>query len=88
MIRRRRRTSDQTLRGRIGAYRLHALHDSLVTTAKARKAFLDSFEVQVDPDGVLTLEERRRRATAARRAHFIRLARLSAISRRAQRPLG
>lgn len=69
-------------RGRIGALRLHATHDSREVTAPARKAFLARFEREVDPDGVLTVEERLRRAEFARRAHFTRLAHASAKSRR------
>jgi hypothetical protein len=73
------------LLGRIGAHRLHATHDSRETTAKARATFLDTFEREVDPEGVLSPEERRRRAQHARSAHFARLALLSAESRRGKR---
>ena len=69
------------LLGRIGAYRLHATHDPRETTAKARATFLERFEREVDPDGVLPPEERRRRAHYARRAHFARLALASARAR-------
>ncbi len=65
------------LRGRIGAYRLHATHDPTETTAKARAAFLGRFEKEVDPDGILPEAERMRRADFARRAFFARLARAS-----------
>ena len=44
-------------------------------------AFLSRFEREVDPDGTLTPEERRRRAVAARKAHMARLAHLSATKR-------
>ena len=37
------------LRGRIGAYRLHATHDPRETTAKARATFLASFRAQWRP---------------------------------------
>ena len=76
--------SDASLRGRIGAYKLHATHDSRETTARARAAFLEKFVDEVDPDRVLTEEERFRRATFARKAYFARLARQSAL-KRAQR---
>ena len=66
------------LLGRIGAYRLHATRDSKATTAKARATFLSRFEREVDPDGVLPADERRRRAEYARKAHFARLAPASA----------
>ena len=64
----------RSLRGRLGAFVLHSTHDSRELTANGRKAFLDRFETQVDPDGVLPVEERRRRADAALRAHMTRLA--------------
>jgi hypothetical protein len=70
---------------RIGAHRLHATHDSREITAKARATFLDKFEQEVDPDGVLSVEERQRRAQHARSGHFARLALLSAESRRGKR---
>ena len=69
------------MRGRIGAYRLHATHDPRETTARARAAFLARFEREVDEDGVLEPAERARRATAARKAHMARLALKSAQSR-------
>lgn len=70
------------LRGRIGAFRLHATHDPRETTRTARKAFVDRFERLVDPDGMLPTSERQRRAEAARMAYYARLARLSAMARR------
>ena len=70
------------LRGRIGAYVQHANHDPHETTAAARAAFLSRFECEVDPDNVLDLAERRRRAQAARKAYFARLALRSAQVRR------
>lgn len=76
---------ERALRARIGAYSLHATHDPLRTTAKARATFSSSFERLVDPDGKLPLAERLRRADAARRAHYARLARLSHIARRKRR---
>lgn len=78
----RKKASDAILRGRIGAHLLHARYDSRKLTAKARVAFLASFERTVDPDGSLPVDERRRRAAHLRAAHFARLARLSAIARR------
>ena len=77
----RRPPSEQSLRGRMGAHLLHATHDSRRLTAPAREAFLASFEGQVDPDGSLPADERRRRAAHARAAYFARLARRSAIVR-------
>lgn len=78
------RTADprRTLRGRIGAYALHATHDPRVTTAHARAKFLAKFEREVDPDYTLTPAERARRATYARKLHFARMALTSAKTRR------
>ena len=73
---------EASLRGRIGAYTLHATHDPRETTAKARAAFLARFEREVDPEGLLPEEERRRRALHARKAYFAKLALASARARR------
>src|SRR5919202_2974853 len=74
--------NEMSLRGRIGAYRLHAKHDPKETTAKARETFLARFEREVDPEGVLPKAERLRRAEAARKAYFVKLAYQSAKARR------
>ena len=76
------------LRGRIGAYRLHATRDPRETTQRARAAFRDAFERMVDPNDELPERERLRRAEAARRAHYACLARLSAVARKARRADG
>ncbi len=68
-------------RGRIGAYRLHATHDSRKTTEKARAAFLETFLDEVDPDRILSEPERQRRATFAKKAYFSKLALRSAAVR-------
>ena len=70
--------SEMALRGRIGAFTVHARHDSRETTASARAAFLARFEREVDPEGVLPEPERLRRADSARKAYFARLALKSA----------
>jgi hypothetical protein len=67
---------------------MHAQHDARRTTASGRAAFLTRFEAEVDPDGKLAPEERRRRAEHARRAYFTRLALASAKARRAKRQGG
>ena len=59
---------------RIGGYALRARRDPLEYTAKARAAFLAGFERKVDPDGLLTIEERQRRAGALRKAYMLGLA--------------
>jgi len=74
--------NEAALRGRIGAYRLHSTHDPKDTTQQARATFLAKFEQMVDPDGTLTDAERTRRATAARKAYFAKLALQSARARR------
>ena len=76
--------AERSLLARQAAHTMHAEHDAQEITAKARASFLAKFEREVDPDGVLSLEERRRRAEHLRRAHFARLARASARVRRAE----
>ena len=68
--------------GRLGAWALHATHDPKVTTAAARAAFLNRFELQADPDGILSVDERTRRAAYARKLYFGRLALRSAQVRK------
>jgi hypothetical protein len=74
--------AERSLRGRIGAYVLHSRYDSRELTKAARAAFASKCEREVDPDGVLPLEERLRRAEMARKAHYARLALASAAARR------
>jgi hypothetical protein len=69
----------------MAAHAMHAAHDARVTTANGRAAFLARFEREVDPDGRLDPEERRRRVEQARRAYFTRLALASAKARRVKR---
>lgn len=59
---------------RIGGYALRARRDPMEYTAKARAAFLAGFERRVDPDGLLSPEERQQRAGALHKAHMLRLA--------------
>lgn len=73
--------SQRSLRARLAAYAMHARHDSRKTSANGRAAFLDRFEQQVDPQGVLPADERRRRAALARKEYFTRLALASARAR-------
>lgn len=75
-------SAEMARRGRLGAMRTHSLHDSRDVTRKARRAFLQRFEQEVDPDGKLDPQERRRRAEYARRAYFQQLAMKSAKARR------
>lgn len=75
--------SERVMRARMAAYMLHARYDPRETTMAARRAFNQRFIDQVDPDRRLPEHERNRRAEAARRAYFTRLAYLSARKRRA-----
>ena len=77
--------TERSLRARLAAYAMHAQHDSRETSAPGRAAFLARFEADVDPDGRLDPEERRRRAEHARSAYFARLALASVAARRAKR---
>ena len=77
--------AERILRARLAAYAMHAQHDSRDTSAPGRAAFLARFEADVDPDGRLDPEERRRRAEHARSAYFARLALASVAARRAKR---
>jgi hypothetical protein len=70
-----------SLRGKIGAAVTHSRHDGKALTAPAREAFLKRFLDEVDPNRQLPEPERERRAEHARRAHMLRIARLSALAR-------
>lgn len=74
--------SERVMRARMAAYTLHARHDPRETTKAARSAFNQRFLDEVDPERRLPERERLRRADAARRAYFTRLAYLSARKRR------
>jgi hypothetical protein len=78
-----RLTPDQrSQRARIAGLTSAARQDVREMTAPARGSFLARFEREVDPDGVLPEDERKRRATALRRAYFARLALASSKARR------
>jgi hypothetical protein len=67
-------------RARIGGLVRASMYDGKEVTAKARKAFMkDYFLNQIPSD--LPVEERLRRAGCLRKAHFTRLAYLSAKAR-------
>jgi hypothetical protein len=72
---------ERELRARLAAHAMHARNDSRAVTANARRAFLDRFEREVDPDGI-PVAERRRRTEHAKQAHMLRLALRSARVRR------
>lgn len=65
---------ERTLRARAAAHALHA--QGKTNTGPARQAYTDRFLNQVDPDGILELEEREKRAAHARKAHFANVQRL------------
>lgn len=75
-------STEARTRARLGAFAQHAAYDTRETTRAAREAFARRFEREVDPDGVLTVTERARRAEAAKRAYFQRMALRSAKARR------
>lgn len=72
----------RALAARIAAHSKWAQTDPREGTAAARKAALDRFERQVDPDGVLSDPERARRAEHAKKAYFLQLAAKSASARK------
>lgn len=75
--------TERKMRAQIAAHESWAnTTDRAARTAKARKAALDRFEKQVDPEGVLSPIERAKRAENARKAYFQRLALKSAQARR------
>jgi len=77
--------SVRTQRARIAALMSWArTADPSARTQPARTAFTGRFESEVDPDRRLPEEERRRRADAARRAYFAKLALRSAQARRSR----
>lgn len=74
--------SFRSMQGRIGAHESWAkTDDRSARTAPGRSAFLDRFEREVDPDGILAPAERAKRAQHARSAYMTRLAKKSATAR-------
>jgi hypothetical protein len=68
---------------RIGAHRSWAqTEDRSARTAPARKALLDRFDREVDPDGKLPLQERAKRAENARKAYYLQMSLKAADARR------
>lgn len=74
------------LRAQIAANTRWSREDPKEGTRSARAAYERRFELEVDPDGVLPEAERKRRATAAMRAHMQRLALASSRARRKAGP--
>lgn len=78
--------AQRTLRARMAAHASHARNDGRERTAPARRAFLERFYDQVDPDRTLDPAERERRAEQAKRAYFAGLALKSSKARQRRRP--
>lgn len=75
--------AERSLRARLAAHTSWAnTENPTQRTAAGRRAFLEKFEREVDPDGILTPAERSRRAESARKAYFAGLALKSATARR------
>ncbi len=72
--------NERSLRGRIGAYSLHA--QGKTNTGPARAAAMARFEREVDVEGILEPRERVKRAEAAKKAFYARLGLKSAQARR------
>lgn len=72
--------AERVLRARAAAYSLHAKGGTNTTAATA--ASQGRFEREVDPDGVLSPDERARRAALARKAYMTDLARRAVRARR------
>jgi hypothetical protein len=80
-----RNPEDRALIARIAANDRWANEpDRSAATAPGRAAFRTQFETLVDPGGVLSPDERSKRASNAKRAYFQRLALKSAQARRAR----
>ncbi|MFI6513598.1 hypothetical protein ACIBCT_38845 [Streptosporangium sp. NPDC050855] len=78
--------AERALRGRMGAHLSWAnTADPQARTKPGRDAFLARFEREVDPEGVLPIEERKRRAESLRKAYMQKLALASAQKRRENR---
>jgi hypothetical protein len=67
------------MRARMAAHSMHA--QGKTNTTAARKTFLDRFEREVDPDGILPPAERAKRAEHARKRYMTALAYRSARAR-------
>jgi hypothetical protein len=75
--------SERSLRARLAVHTSWArTSDRSARTAPARRAALQRFERQVDPDGMLPPAERAQRAEQAMRAHMSRMALRSVQARR------
>ena len=75
--------NERSMRASIAAHHSWAFTpDRAARTAPARRALLDKFGREADPDGTLPAVERAKRAENLRRAHYKRMALKSAQVRR------
>ena len=75
--------AERSLRARIASHKSWAnTSDVLARTEPGRRAAMERFEREVDPDGTLEPAERERRAAHARKAYYSALALKSAKARR------
>ena len=82
---RQKRTLDPeraALRGRIGGHQRAANHGHSELSQVARQCWEDSWMRRADPDGVLSVAERARRAEALQKAHMAKMT----LARWANRP--
>jgi len=77
--------AQRSLRSRLAAYEKWSKHDPIAGTAAARAAFDRRFDREVDPALELPIDERHRRADAAKKAYFTKLAFKSSRARAARR---
>lgn len=78
--------AQRSLRARLAAHTSWAnTTDRTARTEAARRAAMDRFEREVDPDGVLPAQERAKRAESARKAYFAKLALRSSQARAARK---
>lgn len=76
--------ADLRLRNRAAAFtRWSKIDNPSLATEPAREGFLRKFETQVDPEGRLAPDVRRKRAIQARTAHMLLLSRKAAAAKRA-----
>ncbi len=77
--------NERVLRARKAAHSRWAQENPQANAARATAGFLATFERQVDPDNLLDVAERQRRAQHALKAHMMGLALKSAQARRGRR---
>lgn len=81
--------NDRVLIARIAAAERWArVPDRTAATEPARRGLLARFEREVDPDGVLDVVERLRRAEQLRRAQLLRASRAAVAARARRRDRG